>query len=238
VRAAANAARAARRLQTLLHQSTTSTAVPLAATYAVPQLPTFAAALETARETRPALAAARARVTTAEAEEGARSLERLPDLRVSGQYRWARPNPRVIPPVDEWRDDWRLGLALAWSPTAQWRLTEETNQAAAEAREARARVAELEDQIRDQVASAHARLRGARAALAPALQEVDAASAAYEVRLEQYRLGAATVEDTLEAERSLTEAEVNLLSAYVEAAIARHELRRVRGLPPVEGVEP
>lgn len=237
VRARAFASRAARQLATVLHRADTSTTFALSARFEIEPAPAFEAALERARAERPELEAARARVETARAEQRARSLERLPDLGVSAQYRWARPNPRVIPPVDEWRDDWRVGVSLAWSPTAQWGLTAATDRAASEARAAAARVVDLEDGIRDQVAATHARLRAAQAGVPPARDEVVAARAAYDVRLDQYRLGAATLDEVLEAERDLTAAEVRLLSALTGAAVAEHELRQATGLFPVEGAD-
>lgn len=234
VRAVAFRRRALRRLQTLLHAETPTSTVGVQVSFPDMQAPRFEPALAEARAKRPELRAARAALAAAVDEVDRASFRRLPDLTLSGLYRWARPNPRVIPPVDEFRDDWRVGVSLSWSPTAMWGLTEAVQAAQAQLREARARLALLDDDVRNQIADALANFRAARAALPAAQEEARAAQAAYEVRRTQYRLGAATLNDVVDSETDLTDARVRVLNAFIDVALARHTLRRAVGLDPVE----
>lgn len=232
-RARAARRRTARNLQTLMHRRSRTASVALRVELPVPEVPTFAEAEARALEARPELAAAEAGIAAAEANADRLSEQRIPDLSAFARYRYARPNPRVVPPVDEFRDDWQLGARLSWSPTRFFSLTFAADAAEAEQAAATAELRILRDRVRDEVAEAHANARASRAAIPAARAELRAARAAYRVRREQFRLGAATLNDVVDAETDVTRAQVGLLRARVEASLAELDLRRAVGRAPV-----
>ncbi|MEO1171870.1 MAG: TolC family protein, partial [Myxococcota bacterium] len=153
----------------------------------------------------------------------------LPDLQVSGSLRRARPNPRVIPPVDEFRGDWRVGAALSWSPTGFFLARAEAQSADAEVVQARLAVDQQRDLIRNEVAGGLERARSAAALRATAVVERRAAQEAYRVRRVQYPAGLSTLSDLVDAEAELVTAELRLLNATVQMALSQEELARTLG---------
>ncbi len=150
---------AARILQTLLDLPTSD---DVSLSFSQPDLEPVVAfddAWRSAIEHREELAALNALAEAAERETDGVLFDQLPDVVLSGGNRTARPNPRVVPPVDEFQADWSVGVAVAWSPTDF--LESRSRTAATQAREKRQRLAvvSVRDQIRDRVAVAHARAR-------------------------------------------------------------------------------
>ncbi|MGH2567058.1 MAG: TolC family protein, partial [Bacteroidota bacterium] len=71
--------------------------------------------LQWAQENRPELKAIRLRKEMSEAAVGAARAGWLPQIALSANYEYARPNQRIIPPKDEWRGTWDVGLIMQWS---------------------------------------------------------------------------------------------------------------------------
>lgn len=229
IEAEADRASAARSLQTLLDLPESD---DVALRFALPELDSvapFESAWRTAQENREEIAALQALAKASEREADSLEFEQLPDLVLTGQNRRARPNPRILPPVDEFRSDWSIGLALTWSPTGFLETRHRTASARAQEQRAELAVESFRDTVRDRVAQTHARARASLAVTASAKIELLSAREAYRVRRVQYPAGLTTLSDLIDTEAELTEAQLRLLNATVRSIIDRAALYREIG---------
>ena len=158
------------------------------------------------------------------------SYARLPQLLVQGKLRTARPNPRVIPPVDEFRGDWSAGVSLAWSPTAFWAQTHRVSAAEEEQRSLAAELELVRRGLREQLAGVYAAVEASQARLRASDEAQQAAREALRVRRLRYRSGLNTLNDVIEAQTELDRAELNWLDALVALQLNRHVLARAAGI--------
>ncbi len=189
----------------------------------------FSDALELALAQRPELQRAAATTAAADSVRDATFWEMFPDLEVSASLRYARPNPRVVPPVDEFRTDWRVGAMLSWSPTDTLETLARESAAAAEARRSRIAIRRLEDEVRREVAEALEDLETALAMRESASAEQRAAEESYRVQRRQYSAGVTTLGELIESESELVAAELRAFNAAVRIVLAREQLMRATG---------
>jgi outer membrane protein TolC len=152
-----------------------------------------------------------------------------PQLALSGNYLYARPNSRYFPTKDEFKGTWDVGVVLSvdlWN----WGVTARQSEAAeANLRQAESSAAQMEDVVSLEVNRAalqvdRARSRSAMAAIA--LGQAEEQSRTTEQR---FKTGLATSTDLLDAELSLHQAKTTQSGAHVEYEIARARLTRALG---------
>jgi outer membrane protein TolC len=153
----------------------------------------------------------------------------VPRLLVVAGADVASPNPRVIPPDDDFVPSFEVGALVTWSPS-------DSLAADARSREARARRAQAEaelDRLRDAVGLQLRRARedhlAALAVAAAAEERLAAARAAYVARAAELRAGEAVPTQLLDAEMELTLARLERLGAAVDAHVAAARFRRAAG---------
>ncbi|MEM6732150.1 MAG: TolC family protein [Myxococcota bacterium] len=154
----------------------------------------------------------------------------LPDVNIRASARRARPNPRILPPVDEFRGDWQVGVAVSWSPTDFLVTRAQKQSADAEVSRSSLEAELYRDRIRNEVARALDELESAMALQGTAVVELEAAREGYRVRRAQYPAGIATLSNVIDTEAELIEAELRLLNASVRSVLAKEQLNRSLGL--------
>ncbi|MEL6547384.1 MAG: TolC family protein [Myxococcota bacterium] len=189
----------------------------------------FSHALAIALENREELAAVAALAGSAAAASDSTFWEQLPDIEIAGGVRRAQPNPRVFPPVDEFRTDWRVGAEISWSPTDFFAARARRAAAEADVERARVSVDQLRDQVKNDVARALERTKTARALMKSARVELEAARESYRVKSVQYPAGLSTLSDLIDSESEMIASELRLLNASVQRALANEQLSRALG---------
>ena len=189
------------------------------------------ALLARALRDRPELRAMRKTVGASARLAGAERNAALPTLTVDGSALYARPNPRYVPPVKEFRTSWELGATLAWSPNAAVLGYQRGQRADAERERARADLAALEDGVRIEVVQAFEDYLAAAAAARASDAQQRAAEETYRVRLATYRVGAGVQVDLLTSDLALTQARLDRVAAAIDARLALARLRRAVGTP-------
>jgi outer membrane protein TolC len=178
---------------------------------------------------RPDLQAVRTRVEASRAGVSAARAGWWPQLALSGNYLYARPNSRYFPTKDEFKGTWDVGVVLSvdlWN----WGVTARQSEAAeANLRQAEFTAAQMEDVVSLEVNRAalqvdRARSRSSMAAIA--LGQAEEQSRTTEQR---FKTGLATSTDLLDAEVSLHQAKTTQSGARVEYEIARARLTRALG---------
>ncbi|MEL6339005.1 MAG: TolC family protein [Myxococcota bacterium] len=196
---------------------------------ATPPLDSFDSYWKEANAHREELKASERLVDAATKESEGVYFDQLPDLNLLGSARQANPNPRIIPPVDDFRFDWSVGVSLTFSPNRLIETYHRESVARGDEEIQRLRVESLRDSIRDEVALAHARAKASESAVDSARAELSSAREAYRVRREQFPEGLTTASELIDTESELSNAELRLLNSLIRAVVDRAVLYRSVG---------
>ncbi len=167
----------------------------------------------------------RARDRQIEAAEGSR----YPHLVLDAQLSFDNPNQRLFPAQQRFVENYTLSVILTWSPNDLFAGEERARQARAARAESEATLDQLHDGIRIQVTQAYESYRASRLALDAAHSGIEAAEEGVRVRTEQYRAGAVLITELMAANADLARAQLDLVSAAIDARIAHSQLVRAIG---------
>ena len=188
-----------------------------------------AAAIEQARTARPERQALASRVSAAREREAASAAARLPQLAVAAGYDYARPNPRIVPRLDAWRDSWDASVNVSWSLWDGGRRRAEQAEAAAGTRAALARALDFDRELAFEIEQRRLEADSAAAAISAADDGVRAAAEARRVVGERFAAGVASSTDVLDAQTALLQAELDRTRAAAAARLAEARLDRALG---------
>jgi outer membrane protein len=179
--------------------------------------------------TRPELIALCARANAALAAVRVARAPGLPQVGLSAGYDYARPNNRILPLVDEWKDSWSVGVNVSLTAFDGGRTKAATAQAQAQAEALRHQVEDLERRVRVEVKSRLLDLATAAAALAVADRALEAAQEGERVERDRYQEGVSASADLLDAETRRLRAAVDRTNAAASLSLARARLDRAVG---------
>ncbi len=182
-----------------------------------------------ALQTRPEVAALRARLSAAEAEARVQRAGSLPQASAFGAYDYARPNSRILPLVDEWKGTWSVGLSVSLTAFDGGRTSAAVAQARAQAEGIRHQLEDLEQRIRLEVTSRRLDLATAGATLTVAERNLLAAQESVQVESDRYREGVVASSELLDAETRRLRAGLDLNFAVTDLQVARAGLDRAVG---------
>lgn len=203
---------------------------PVVAVDAPPRITAgIAAALDEARAKRPERRAFASRSEAAREREQAAAAARRPQVGVAAGYDYARPNPRIFPRLEAWRDSWDASINVSWSLWDGGRRQADEAEAQATTRAAEARAAEFDRQLTFEIEQRSLDVESAAAAITTAEDGVRAALEARRVIGERYNSGVATNTDVLDAQTALLQAELDRTRAIANARLATARLERALG---------
>jgi outer membrane protein len=130
------------------------------------------------------------------------------------------------------RYSWAVGVQLDWALFDGGNRDAQRRLADAQAAEAQAQAAVVADNIRDDMANASGLLQTKRHAVAAATRSVELATETIELVRTQYEAGTVTQVDLLQAQDGLVSAQLALVQARFDVAIADLTLRRAAGTFP------
>ena len=182
-----------------------------------------------ARRQRPDRAALSKRVDAARQRIGAAAAGRRPTLNVAGGYDYARPNAHIFPRADVWKTSWDTGVNVRWPIFDGGRARSEEAEAAAIARAAEERLADVDTAIAVEVRQSVREVESSRAAVDAATLGVASANEARRVLGERFAAGVATSTDVLDAQTALLQAELDRTRAIASARLADALLERALG---------
>jgi outer membrane protein TolC len=182
-----------------------------------------------AMERRPELGAARQRLAAAQAGVSAARSGWYPGILLTGGYQYALPNPRQFPPAAEFTGTWNLGIAASLDVGRWPAVAHRSQQALAQAGQAREAVAQLEDSILLEVFQARLALDNDRQRIGVARQLVAQAEENRKIVYEKHRNGLALTSELLDADAARLEADLELSQARIDLEIAGAALARALG---------
>lgn len=159
-----------------------------------------------------------------------------PRLDLDGAYGWSTREPHNFLETNYQR--WSFGITLKVPVFDGWRTAGKVAQARADRAKVEQDRAALETRIDLEAKQAVDRLRVAASVFRAAELSVAQARRASEMTNANYRLGAATPLDVLDAQAALTQAEWNRVEALHAHANARAGLRYVLGRDPLDASAP
>ena len=182
-----------------------------------------------ALEKRPELMVTDARIQGLGARAKATNAARIPTVGLSAHWRYARPNERYLPPVDEANDSWGIALGASWQFFDGSRTKAQVAAVNAEQSALQADRGELERRVLLEVETARLELQASLEAVGAADVSATAAGAWENASSERYSAGLAMLSELLDAQADLTAAEVAQVKTRVSAWMAEATLRRAVG---------
>ncbi len=191
--------------------------------------PDLSSLINKALENRPELKAMAFRVKAGEAGVAAARSGWFPQIYLTGNYYYARPNSRIFPTLDAFKDTWDVGVSVGldiWN----WGMTvHQTDQAEAQLAQAKDGAGQLQDAITLELTQTYQNLTQAKERISVARKTVEQAEESYRITDERFKEGLALNTDLLDAEFVLLQARLNRTQALVDYALAEARLEKAVG---------
>lgn len=178
------------------------------------------AAVARAAENNPQVVAARFASRAAEHEVRQRTGQLLPTVTLTGEI--SRREQQLRPSDETERAEVRLGVQIPLYQSGQ--VTSQIRQAKQTASQRQLETAEAERRARQEARSAWGDLRAAREQIDQRRTQVDAAKIAVKGAEEELKVGTRSVFDVLDAEQDLFNAQIALVRARRDIAVARYSV--------------
>ena len=191
--------------------------------------PTFDQLLTAARRDRPELKALHAVESARQHFARARRGAVLPKISAMGNAYYANPNPRYVPPKDEFHFTYDVGAMISWSPNDAAYAYTQAQDAETELRQVAEDLRGFEQAIAIEASGAVSAHAAATASIAAKTEAIDAARRYHADQRALMMAGAATPNDVLLAERDLTQAALEWVDAYVNARRAEASILKAQG---------
>lgn len=204
----------------------------LATAIALPDVPIAGdldAQIARAKTSRPERAALERRLEAAAARIEAAGSSKRPAVALNGGVDYGRPNPRIFPRSDSWRDSWDVSISASWSLWDGGRRAADVSAASAAERALRARLEEFDSLVALEIRQRRLELEAGVASANAAADGVRSATEARRVLGERFAAGVATSTDVLDAHVALLQAELDLTRAIAGARVAEARLARAIG---------
>lgn len=219
-------------LNTVMLRPTSTPVVPTDTLAVVPFASEFEAAVKEALASRPELQLLRTQERVQSLLIDVAAADAKPSVDFTGSYGFAVRRPKNLFDPDFSR--WSAGINLRVPLFDGWRTAGRVAQARAQRNTVTQQIAALENQVRLDVQSAFDALALADRTIQAAELNVAQARRAAEMTEANYKLGAATQLDVVDAQQSLRQAENIRNQALYTHANARATLRFVMGREPLE----
>jgi outer membrane protein TolC len=193
--------------------------------------PALEALVDTALAQRAERQALQERIAAAKAKlEAATSLKK-PIIAINGNMSYLNPDRRVVPPSDDFRFAWDIGIGLTYDIYDGGTRNGAADAALAELDATRRRLEELDRAIRTAVVQSYQNLLTARAAIDVSEQAIASARENLRVTRDLYQEGLIPSSERLDAEVAELIAGLELTEARIQAQLARAGLHRAVGQP-------
>ncbi len=154
----------------------------------------------------------------------------LPQVFLTGSYYYARPNPRIFPAKDEFKDSWDIGISLQFDIWNNLTSLHQTNAATAQHEQTKDVLSTLRDGITLEVTQNYLAFNQSKQRIRLSELGVEQASENYRVTAEKFKAGLTTNSELLDAEVALLQSKLQLTQALVEYGLAEARLEKAVGV--------
>ena len=152
-----------------------------------------------------------------------------PQIYLTGNYYYARPNQRILPTEDRFSDTWDVGITASLDIWNWGTTVSQTQQAQAQLAQSQDALSQLRDGITLEVTQNYLNVGQAKERIGVSDEGVKQAEENYRVTDEKFKLGVALNSDLLDAEAALLQAKWNHIQALVDYELARGRLAKSVG---------
>ena len=182
-----------------------------------------------AMRARPEILALETRVKAAGAAVTSAAGGWFPQIFLTGNYYYSRPNQRIIPSKDEFKDTWDFGISVQFDLWNNLTAFHQTNQAKAQLEQIKDAVLTLKDGVTLDVTQSYLTFRQAKERIRLAELTVEQANENYRMTAEKYKSGLTTSSELLDAEVALLQSKLQLTQSLVEHELAEARLEKAAG---------
>ncbi|MFA3783577.1 TolC family protein [Melioribacteraceae bacterium 4301-Me] len=152
-----------------------------------------------------------------------------PSIYLMGNYYYSKPNPRIFPAQNKFKDTWDVGVILQWD-IWNWGYTSSLAAQAEEQKiQAQTALSQLKDAVELEVYQAYLSYNKAAEKIKVSRITVEQADENYKTIQEKYNQQLATSTDLIDAEVSLLQAKTNLTTSLVDFQLAKVVLLKAVG---------
>lgn len=152
-----------------------------------------------------------------------------PQVYLTGDYYYSRPNQRIFPAEDKFTGTWDVGVGLSWDVWNWLSTSDQTKEAEAQYEQVKDGYKSLKDGITLEVTQNYLNLLKAKEKITTADQSVHQAEENYRVTDETFKNGIALNSDLLDAEFALMQAKTNYIQSLADYEVAKASLEKSIG---------
>ncbi len=152
-----------------------------------------------------------------------------PQIYVTGNYYYQRPNQRIFPSLDVFKDTWDVSLNVSLDIWNWGSTIHQSDQAQAQLAEAKDGLSQLRDGVTLEITQTYLNMQQAHDRIAVAEKGREQAEESYRVTKRRFNEGLALNSDMLDAEVALLQARTNYTQALVDYELAEARLDKAIG---------
>ncbi len=153
----------------------------------------------------------------------------MPQLFLTGNYYYSRPNPRIFPAQDVFKDSWDIGVNLQFDIWNNLTTVHQTSEAQAQYEQTKDSYALLKDGVTLDVTQSYLSFEQAKKKIDLAQLSVDQAAENLRVTKEKFKAELTTNSELLDAEVALLQAKLQLVQSLVDHELAEARLEKAIG---------
>lgn len=198
-------------------------------TSATQTYPDIATLIANAMRERPDVKSTDYRVQAAETGVRAAKGGWLPQLMLTGSYTYARPNQRIFPALDKFKDTWDVGVSLQFDIWNNLTTLYQTDAAHAQLEQARDAKGILKDGVVLEVTQSWLSFEQAKKRIQLAQLQLDQSAENLRMNQERFAHGYAVSSDLLDAEVADLQSKLQMTQALVDYEVAKARLDKSIG---------
>jgi outer membrane protein len=152
-----------------------------------------------------------------------------PQIYLVGNYNYLRPNSRIFPTIDQFKDTWDVTLSLSLDIWNWYQTGYQANQAQAQLAQAQEGLSMMKDGVMLEVTQSYLGVNQFKERKAVAEQGVKQAEENYRVSDDKYKKGLMPNSELLDAEVALLQAKLNLTQSLVDYELSMARLSKSIG---------
>jgi len=152
-----------------------------------------------------------------------------PHLSIGADYDYLRPNPRIVPPLDQFQPTWDIGFKISYSITGLYDNKNKTDVSRAQFAEAKAQYDDLSDNAKMDINKNYLQYKEALEKIDVAQKSVLQAEENYKIVKSKYDNHIALLTDLLDADNYLLNAKINFISSKADATLAYYSMLKSAG---------
>ncbi|MFO7445532.1 MAG: TolC family protein [Ignavibacteriaceae bacterium] len=153
-----------------------------------------------------------------------------PSVFLFGDFYYSKPNQRIIPAENKFRDTWDVGVSLQWDLWNWGYVSSQSVQAEEQKLQIETSLSQLKDAVELEVYQSFLTYNRSLDKIKVSVLNIEQAEDNYRTSKEKYDQQLATSTDLIDAEVSLLQAETNMTNSLVDFQLAKVKLLKAIGL--------